>query len=241
MVTKRPATASSPSCEHDAFDLLKTRAEACRICRDAPRGPRLPHEPRPILQGTSAARILVASQAPGIRAHRSGRPFQDPSGVRLRSWLGLGEADFYDPRLVAIVPMGLCFPGHDEAGGDRPPRRECMPAWRVKLLAALPRIELVLPIGIHAQGFHLGPGPGLGARMERWHEVFASSDRPRILPLPHPSWRNSGWLKRNPWFETELLPVLRAEVAARLRSTADHGSDGAPDRPPPIARAAGGR
>lgn len=207
----------------DPFVALKSGVEACRICRDTPQGAWLPHEPRPILQGTSRARILIASQAPGNRAHLSGRPFQDPSGVRLREWLDLDEPAFYDPDLVAIVPMGFCFPGYDAHGGDIPPRRECAPAWRVPLLAALPRIELILAIGLHAQRAHLGPGPGLGERVRGWRETFAAPRPPRILALPHPSWRNTGWLKRNPWFEAELLPVLRAEVAG-LRSGVSSGS-----------------
>lgn len=204
-------TDSSSSC--DPFTREKVRVESCRICRDAPSGMPLPHEPRPIVQGSSRARILIASQAPGNRAHRSGRPFQDPSGLRLRAWLALDETAFYDPGLVAIVPMGFCFPGNDAHGGDLPPRRECAPAWRAPLLAALPRIELILAIGLHAQRQHLGRGPGLAERVTRWREVFEGEARPRILPLPHPSWRNTGWLKRNAWFEAELLPVMRAEVA----------------------------
>ncbi|WP_208111555.1 uracil-DNA glycosylase family protein [Enterovirga rhinocerotis] len=205
--------------ETDPFVVLKDSVAGCRICRDKPDGPALPHEPRPIVQGTSRARILVASQAPGNRAHQSGRPFQDPSGMRLRDWLGLDETAFYDPDLVAIVPMGFCFPGYDRNGGDLPPRRECAPRWQAPFLALLPRIELLLPIGLHAQIRHLGRGPGLGERMRGWRGVFAAESRPRILPLPHPSWRNTAWLRRNSWFETDLLPVLRAEVA-RLRSAA---------------------
>lgn len=200
----------------DPFAALKARVERCRICRDEPRGAALPHEPRPILQGNSRSRILIASQAPGNRAHRSGKPFDDPSGVRLRDWLGLGESAFYDPDLVAIVPMGFCFPGNDSAGGDLPPRPECAPTWRSRLLEVLPRIELILAIGLYAQRSHLGKGPGLGERVRGWRDVFVADGRPRILPLPHPSWRNTGWLKRNPWFDAELLPVLRAEVE-RLR------------------------
>lgn len=209
-------TDSSSRSDPDAFATLKARVEGCRICRDIPQGAALPHEPRPILQGSERARILIASQAPGNRAHQSGRPFQDPSGVRLRDWLGLDEAAFYDPGFLAIVPMGLCFPGYDGAGGDLPPRPECAPAWRTQLLDALPRIELILAIGLYAQKRHLGRGPGLGERVRGWRTVFGAETRPRILPLPHPSWRNTGWLKRNPWFETDLLPVLRREVR-RLR------------------------
>jgi uracil-DNA glycosylase len=136
--------------------------------------------------------------------------------VRLRAWLGLDEGAFYNPARVAIVPMGHCFPGYDEAGGDLPPRRECAPAWRAPVLAALPRLELVLVIGLYAQAWHL-PGserPGLTATVARWRQILAEPRRPRALPLPHPSWRNNGWLKRHPWFEAELLPAVRAEVAA---------------------------
>lgn len=207
-------TASSTTSDPpDAFGALAARSLACRICRDAPleRHP-LPHEPRPITQGSSAARLLIASQAPGLRAHTSGTPFQDPSGRRLREWLGLDEPRFYDPARVAIVPMGFCFPGYDKAGGDLPPRRECAPAWRRPFLDALPRLELVLLIGAHAQAWHLGGKPALAATVGRWREILARPTRPRLLPLPHPSWRNTGWLKRNPWFEAELLPVLREEV-----------------------------
>lgn len=190
---------------------------ACRVCRDAPRyGACLPHEPRPVFQVSSSARLCIASQAPGVRVHVSGRPYTDPSGVRLRGWLGIGEATFYDPEKVAIAPMGFCFPGHDAKGGDLPPRRECAELWRERLFAFLPNLELVLLVGQYAQQWRLGAAAvarGLDATVRRWREVYRSSDRPRLIPLPHPSWRNNAWLKRNPWFETELLPVLRAETA----------------------------
>lgn len=201
-----------------AFDATAARLRACRLCRDAPRfGAALPHEPRPVVQGSAEARLLIASQAPGNRAHRSGIPFSDPSGIRLRAWLGLSEAAFYDPSRVAILPMGACFPGLDAKGGDRPPRRECAPTWRAELLAGLPRLDLVLVIGQYAQAWHLGPSRGgLTETVGRWREILAASTRPRVLPLPHPSWRNNGWLRTNPWFEAELLPVLRAEVAAAM-------------------------
>ena len=201
------------------FEATAARLRACRICRDAPlHGAPLPHEPRPVVQGSAAARLLIASQAPGNRAHRSGVPFSDPSGRRLRSWLGLDEAAFYDPTRVAILPMGACFPGLDAKGGDRPPRRECAPAWRADLLAGLPRLDLILVIGQYAQAWHLGPRPGgLTGTVAGWRAILAASARPRVLPLPHPSWRNNGWLRTNPWFEAELLPVLRAEVAHAMR------------------------
>lgn len=193
---------------------------ACRICRDAPRlGPPLPHEPRPVIQASAKARLCLAGQAPGTRVHASGIPFTDPSGVRLRGWLGMDEAAFYDPDRLAIVPMGGCFPGLDAKGGDLPPRRECAPQWRARLMAALPSVELILLVGQYAMRWHLGPSwsGSLTRTVEGWRAVFEADRHPRLLPLPHPSWRNNAWLRRNPWFEDEVLPVLRAEVA-RLTS-----------------------
>lgn len=196
---------------------------ACRTCRDEPRfQPPLPHEPRPVIQASTTARLCIAGQAPGTRVHASGKPFTDPSGVRLRQWLGLDEAAFYDAAKVAIVPMGHCFPGLDAQGGDLPPRRECAPIWRMRVLAAMPQVELVLAIGRYAQAWHLGAkaGASLSGTMADWQAILAEPRRPRVLPLPHPSWRNNAWLKRNPWFEEELLPVLREEVARLLSPTA---------------------
>ncbi len=209
--------------QHDPaadFDRLAERLRGCRICRDEPRhGGALPHEPRPVIQGSPTARLCIASQAPGVRAHASGITFSDPSGDRLRSWLGLDHATFYDASRIAIVPMGSCFPGHDAKGGDLPPRRECAETWRKPLMAALPKLELVLLIGQYAQAWHLAEewSGGLTATVQRWREILAASGRPRVLPLPHPSWRNNGWLKKNPWFEAELLPVLRNEVQHMLK------------------------
>lgn len=199
------------------FDDLARRLRACRICRDEPRyGGALPHEPRPILQGSASARLCIASQAPGTRAHASGIPFDDRSGTRLREWLGLDRTAFYDASRVAILPMGACFPGQDSKGGDLGPRRECAQVWRRPLFQALPNLELVLLIGQYAQSWHLGDGfrEGLTGTVRRWREILSGPRKPRILPLPHPSWRNNGWLKANPWFEEELLPVLRAEIRA---------------------------
>lgn len=213
------SAAEAPLPSGVSFDHLADALRACRICRETPgRGAALPHEPRPILQGSATARLCIASQAPGTRAHASGKPFMDPSGIRLRAWLGLGEPDFYDATLVAIIPMGACFPGLDAKGGDLPPRRECAERWRGPLMAALPSLELILVIGHYAQAWHLGPDfrDGLTGTVARWRQILAEDRRPRILPLPHPSWRNSGWLKRHPWFEAELLPVLREEVARIL-------------------------
>ncbi len=209
------------------FDALAQQLRACRICRDEPRyGSALPHEPRPIIQGSASARLCIASQAPGTRAHASGIPFDDRSGTRLREWLGLDKAEFYDPSKVAIVPMGSCFPGQDAKGGDLGPRRECAQTWRQPLFQALPDLELVLLIGQYAQAWHLGDDfrDGLTGTVRRWREILSNPQRPRILPLPHPSWRNNGWLKTNSWFEEELLPVLRSEIRSMFSATIEeHG------------------
>jgi uracil-DNA glycosylase len=195
---------------------LADEIRACRICRDAPRGRPLPHEPRPVLTPSSKARVLIAGQAPGTRVHASGLSFTDPSGDRLRDWLGVSREEFHDPGRFAIAAMGFCFPGLDAKGGDLPPRSECAPAWRARLMDAMPQLELVLAIGLHAQRWHLGPdcGRNLTETVANWRESLEREGRPRVMPLPHPSWRNSGWLKRNPWFEAELLPVLRNEIAS---------------------------
>nr|WP_210341808.1 uracil-DNA glycosylase family protein [Rhizobium setariae] len=193
--------------------LLRQQIAACRICRDAPaRGPAhsLPHEPRPVVVLSSKARILIAGQAPGLRVHESGVPFDDASGDRLRQWLAVDRAQFYDPDNFAIVPMGFCFPSYDKAGSDLPPRRECAPRWRQAVIDAMPQIELVLAVGGHAQGWHLGQRAG-GSMTETVRDWRVHLER-AILPLPHPSWRNTGWIKKNPWFEAELLPELRRHV-----------------------------
>ncbi|HRD78112.1 MAG TPA: uracil-DNA glycosylase family protein, partial [Hyphomicrobiaceae bacterium] len=156
----------------------------------------------------------------------SGLPFDDPSGDRLRAWLGLDRATFYDEARIAFLPMGLCFPGHDAKGGDLPPRPECAPRWRASLLAALPAIEVALLIGLYAQRWHLPrelTREGLTVTVARWREIMA--DRvpatPLFIPLPHPSWRNSGWLKRHRWFEAELVPELQDVVARTLNQRRD--------------------
>jgi uracil-DNA glycosylase len=202
----------------DDLERLTARVRACRICFEQPVGSPLPHEPRPVLLPSSSARILIASQAPGTKVHVSGMPFTDASGDRLRNWLGVTYEEFYDPRNFAIVPMGFCFPGQDAKGGDLPPRRECAPSWRAPLMALMPQIDLVLTIGIYAQLWHMGDTrrASLTETVMNWREVFAAPVRPLVLPLPHPSWRNSGWLKRNPWFETDLLPFLKMEIRRRL-------------------------
>ncbi len=191
----------------------------CRRCVEAQVGTPLAHDPRPVLRVSATARLAVVGQAPGTRVHASGVPFTDPSGVRLRTWMGVSETEFYDAARVAIIPMGFCFPGLDAAGGDLPPRPECAPLWRPRLFALLPQLELVLLVGMYAQRWHLGAdaGPTLGETVRDYARLLGRSGRPRFLPLPHPSWRNNAWLKRNPWFEAELLPVLRREVGALIR------------------------
>ena len=197
---------------------LTAAIRACRICVEQPLGAPLPHQPRPVLLPSATARVLIAGQAPGTKVHLSGMPFTDRSGDRLRDWLGVNSDQFYDSRNFAIIPMGFCFPGQDSQGGDLPPRRECAPAWRDRLMAAMPGIDLVLTIGLYAQAWHMGAlrRPSLTDTVKDWRAIFAAPGMPLVLPLPHPSWRNSGWLKRNPWFETELLPFLRTEIRSRL-------------------------
>jgi uracil-DNA glycosylase len=191
---------------------------ACRHCVEAPQGKPLPHEPRPVLQVSSTARLVVCSQAPGTKVHLSGRPFTDRSGDRLRQWMGVSADEFYDEARVAVVAMGFCFPGQDAHGADLPPRKECAPRWHGQLFAALPQLELVLAVGSYAQDVHLGAeaGSSLQETVLAWRKHLASKRRPRVLPLPHPSWRNNKWLTDNPWFEAELLPVLQREVRALL-------------------------
>jgi uracil-DNA glycosylase len=207
--------------EHERATRLAAKAaeiRACRICLDAPQGKPLPHEPRPVVVPSATARILIAGQAPGTRVHESGQPFTDRSGDRLRDWLGVNAEEFYDPAKFAIVPMGFCFPGLDAKGGDLPPRRECAPAWRADLMAAMPQVDLLLLIGQYAQSWHLGSAKsgGVTETVRNWRNYAQSARSPVIFPLPHPSWRNTGWLKANPWFAEELLPVLRKAVRARI-------------------------
>lgn len=204
-----------------ALATLVADIRACRLCRDAPtaRTP-LPHEPRPVLQVSATARLCLAGQAPGTRVHASGRPFTDPSGDRLRSWLGIGNEVFYDASRVAVVPMGFCFPGLDAHGGDLPPRPECRATWHDRLFALLPDVRLVLAIGHYSQRYHiLAAADHVTATVADWRSILARSragNGAAVLPVPHPSWRNNAWLKRNPWFEAELVPALRSEVAALL-------------------------
>jgi uracil-DNA glycosylase len=172
----------------------------------------LPHPPRPVMRMAAAARLLIIGQAPGRRVHESGIPWNDPSGQRLREWLQLAPEAFYDTARVAILPIGLCYPG-TVGGADLPPRRECAPLWHPRLVPQLVRVRLTLLVGSYAQAFYLGARRkrGLTETVQAYREYL-----PQYLPLPHPSWRNSGWLKRHPWFEQELLPELRQRVLAAM-------------------------
>lgn len=189
---------------------LADRIAACRLCAPRFAATATGHAPRPVPWFRPGARLLIVGQAPGARVHASGRPFSDRSGIRLRDWIGLDEPAFYDRDRVAIVPMAFCFPGHDARGADLPPPPVCARTWRDEVLAVL-RPRLTLLVGGHAMRWHLGDAAaaGVAATVRRWGDHL-----PDVMPLPHPSWRNTGWLRRNPWFEAELLPVLRARVAA---------------------------
>lgn len=195
---------------------------ACRLCRDRPAGRPIEPEPRPILVLSASARICIAGQAPGNRAYQSGIPFSDPSGERLRDWMGIGPETFYDASRIAIVPMGFCFPGLDAHGGDCPPRRECAPTWHGAVFEAMPQLELLLLVGGHAQRWHgrrrdvATLTGGVEGAVQAWREVVQQPGRPTLMPLPHPSGRNNAWLRRNPWFTRDLLPDLRRRVAELL-------------------------
>ena len=187
-----------------ALDRVLAEARACTRC-----AAHLPLGPRPVLRGRATARLLVLSQAPGTRVHETGLSFHDRSGDRLRQWMGLERDAFYDEDRVAIVPMGFCYPGRYAKGGDLPPRPECAPLWHARVLAALPRIELTLLVGSYAIDHYLDARRSMTETVAQWRTF-----PPRYLPLPHPSWRTTAWEQRNLWFAAELLPELRARVAA---------------------------
>lgn len=192
----------------NSFSTLLAEVRACTIC-----AAQLPHGVRPILQIHPQSRILIASQAPGRKVHESGVPFNDVSGDRLRDWIGVTREVFYDSKQIAILPMGLCFPGTGKSS-DLPPRPECAPAWREQLLAHLPHLEVTLVIGQYAQAYHMSQDrKTLTEKVRSWQSYW-----PKIIPLPHPSPRNNIWLNRNPWFEEELLPMLRQRVSEVLEA-----------------------
>lgn len=216
------------------LDKLAAEIRACRICVERPLARALPHEPRPVVRLSATARICICAQAPGIRVHNSGLSFSDPSGDRLRDWMGIDAETFYDVTRVSTVPMGFCFPGHDAKGGDLPPRRECVRTWHDRIFQEMPhsgqrsgprsgseagkQSKLLLIIGQYAQAYHLGSHrrKSLTETVRAWREYLEGPGGLVRFALPHPSWRNTGWLKKNPWFEAELIPVLRQEVARRL-------------------------
>lgn len=188
---------------------LADAIRACRICAARFARTATAHQPRPVVWFHPSARLLIAGQAPGARVHDTGRPFTDASGVRLRDWLGLSEGEFYDLERVAVVPMAFCFPGYDAKGADLPPPSACAREWRARVMAELPHLRMVLAVGGAAQRWHLGTaGGGVARAVADWRAHAARG----IWPLPHPSWRNTGWLRRHPWFEAEVLPALRAAV-----------------------------
>ncbi len=191
---------------------LAERIRDCRLCAPGFARTATRHEPRPVVWFRPGARILVAGQAPGLRVHRAGRPFADASGRRLRAWMGVTEGEFYDLARVAVVPMAFCFPGYDARGADLPPPPLCAATWHREVMAALPGLVLRILVGGAAQRWHLGTAAGVTATVRGWRALA-----PEVFPLPHPSWRNTGWLRRNPWFEAELVPALRAAVREALR------------------------
>lgn len=182
----------------------------CRLCAPDFAQTATAHTPNPVFWARSTAQVLIAGQAPGARVHVSGKPFTDPSGDRLRDWLRLSAPEFYDRDRIAILPMAFCFPGYDTKGSDLPPPRRCAETWRAQVLALLPGLRLTFLVGAHAQRWHLGRAAtkgGVTATVARWRD-----HAPAIFPLPHPSWRNTGWLNRNPWFAEELLPAARRQL-----------------------------
>ncbi|HEX4534129.1 MAG TPA: uracil-DNA glycosylase family protein [Rhizomicrobium sp.] len=186
----------------ESLDKLLAEIRACRICETV-------LQPNPVLHVSKTARLFIASQAPGLRVHETGLSFNDRSGDRLRDWMGVDRETFYDGKKIAIAAMAFCFPGYDAHGGDRPPPRQCAAHWRERLFTALPEFELMLLVGSYAQKWHLGERAkgNMTDTVKAWREYG-----PRYIPLPHPSWRNTGWLKKNPWFEIELLPYMRSRV-----------------------------
>jgi len=198
----------APAQTKESLPDLLNEARACRRCAE-PFG----HAPRPVLRAAASARLLIVGQAPGTRVHATGVPWNDPSGDRLRQWLDLDGETFYDGTRIAIVPMGLCYPGQDQAGADKPPPQICAPLWHPRLGELLENVRLTLLVGAYAQAFYLGDRAHrtMTETVANWRDYA-----PEFMPLPHPSWRNSGWLRRNPWFERELLAELRRRVSALL-------------------------
>ena len=186
---------------------LEREIAACRICAQRFAETATGHEPRPVVWFRPGARMLIAGQAPGARVHQSGKPFDDPSGDRLRDWLGLSSHEFYDTARVAIVPMAFCFPGYDAKGSDLPPPKVCGQTWHDRVMQELAQVRLTVLVGGYAHKYHLGVKTGVTETVKAWRERA-----PEVFTLPHPSWRNTAWLRKNPWFEAEVLPALRDRV-----------------------------
>jgi uracil-DNA glycosylase len=191
-----------------ALEPLLAEIAACRACAGE-----LEHEPRPVVWVSPQTKLLICGQAPGRRVHESGRPFDDPSGDRLRDWLGVDRETFYGDGRIGVAAMAFCFPGTNPKGGDYPPPPRCAALWRARLLAELPRMELVLVVGTYAQQWHMpaAKGRSMTDTVRGWRDGL-----PDVIALPHPSWRNTAWLRRNPWFEAEVTPYLRSRTAAIL-------------------------
>ena len=205
----------------DEIDELEKEISACRICYDKPLFlPPLPHEPHPVAYLSATARIVIAGQAPGLRVHKTGIPFNDPSGDRLRQWLGVGRECFYDKSKFAIIPMGFCFPGYSKTKSDLPPRKECRLIWHKRVFKQMPQIKLVIAIGGYAQKYHISnlQEKSVTDTVKNWKNILSKLQPGGyyVLPLPHPSWRNTHWIKKNAWFESELLPVLKSLVSSYL-------------------------
>lgn len=186
---------------------LHSEISACRLCAPRFAATHTAHAPRPVVWFRPGARILIAGQAPGMRVHNSGKPFDDRSGDRLRAWLGMTPEEFYDVSSVAVVPMAFCSPGYDAKGSDLPPPTVCGATWHDRVMQTLPDLQLQIFVGGYAQKYHLGVKTSLTETVSNWRD-----HAPTVFPLPHPSWRNTAWLRRNPWFEADLLPVLRSRV-----------------------------
>ncbi|MEL6645871.1 MAG: uracil-DNA glycosylase family protein [Pseudomonadota bacterium] len=191
---------------------LPDEITTCRLCADRFAATATAHAPRPVVWFRPGARLLIASQAPGLRVHEAATPFWDRSGDRLRDWMGVDEATFYDRSRIAIVPMAFCFPGYDANGSDLPPPKICAETWHARVMAALGTVALTLVIGGYAHKWHLGTRTGVTATVAAWRD-----HAPHTFALPHPSWRNTAWLKKNPWFEAEVIPALRTRVAEVLQ------------------------
>lgn len=193
----------------ETLKTLERRIRACTLCKED-----MECAPRPVFTVSDTATVLIAGQAPGNLAMESGMPFTDPSGVRLREWMGVDDKIFYDSSKIAIVPMGFCFPGYDKSGGDIPPMKRCAQTWHRDLMAALPNIRIKLLVGGYAQKWHLGKRRqrNLTETVKQW-QSYASEG---LFTLPHPSWRNTGWIKKNSWFETDTLPALKSAISSAL-------------------------